>query len=171
MRFELVDRILAYEPGKSIRTVKALSLAEEYLQDHFPGRPVMPGVMMVEAIVEACAWMVRMETDFAPTVVLLKEARKVVYGQFVRPGDLLVVDVEMQKLENGRAHFSGRGTVNGQTVVSGRLELEYFCLAERNARDADIDVTLRREMRKRFDVIRPPTNGVGVEAPAKTAFA
>jgi 3-hydroxyacyl-[acyl-carrier-protein] dehydratase len=171
MRFELIDRIISVTPGESLRAVKALSLAEEYLQDHFPGRPVMPGVMMVEAMVEACAWMVRMETDFAPTVVLLKEARKVVYGQFVRPGDLLVVDVELQKLENGRAHFMGRAAVNGQTVVSGRLELEYFCLAERNARDADIDERLRREMRKRFNVIRPAANGVGVEAPAKTAFA
>ena len=155
MRFELVDRIVSITPGKSLCALKALSLAEEYLQDHFPGRPVMPGVMMVEAMVEACAWLVRVETDFAPSMVMLKEARKVVYGQFVRPGDQLVVNVELLKMENGRAQFSGRGTVEGQMVVSGRLEIEYFNLAERNPRDADIDEGLRKEMRRRFEVIRP----------------
>ena len=171
MKFELVDRILSMTPGKSIRTVKALSLAEEYLQDHFPGRPVMPGVLMVEAMVEACAWMVRIEMGFAPSMVLLKEARKVVYGQFVRPGDLLVVDAELVKMENGRAHFLGRGTVNGQTVVSGRLELEYYSLADRNKRDADLDERLRTEMRRRFEVIRPAAGSVDVETGAGAALA
>lgn len=154
MRFELVDRITSVTPGKALRAIKALSLAEEYLQDHFPGRPVMPGVIMVEAMVEACAWMVRIETDFAPSVVVLKEVRKVVYGQFVRPGDILVVDVTLDKLGNGRAAFTGRGTVDGGTVVSGRLDLEYYSLADRNPRDADLDEMLRREMRKRYEVIR-----------------
>ena len=50
MRFSLVDRIVALDKGQSISTVKNLSLAEEYLQDHFPGFAVMPGVMMVEAL-------------------------------------------------------------------------------------------------------------------------
>ena len=171
MRFELIDRIDSITPGKSLRAVKALSLAEEYLQDHFPGRPVMPGVLMVETMVEACAWMVRVETDFVPSMVVLKVARKVVYGQFVRPGDLLVMDVELLKMADGLAQFSGRGTVNGQTVVSGRLEIEYYSLADRKASDADIDEHLRREMRKRFDVIRPSAKADVVEAPAKTSLA
>ena len=171
MRFELVDRIVSVTPGKTLRAVKALSLAEEYLQDHFPGRPVMPGVMMVETMVEACAWMVRLETDFAPSMVVLKEARKVVYGQFVRPGDRLVVDVELLKMENGRAHFSGRGVVDGQAVVSGRLELEYYSLADRDPRDADIDERLRREMRERFGRIRPSPGADAVELPTKSSPA
>jgi 3-hydroxyacyl-[acyl-carrier-protein] dehydratase len=48
MRFQLVDRILEVEPGKRIRLVKNLTLAEEYLADHFPSFPVMPGVLMLQ---------------------------------------------------------------------------------------------------------------------------
>lgn len=167
MRFELVDRILEVKPGHSLRAVKALSLAEEYLQDHFPGRPVMPGVMMVEAMVQACAWMVRLETDFQPSVVMLKEARGVRYGQFVNPGDLLTVDVELVKLGEGRAHFKGSGLVDGQVVVSGRLELEYYSLADKKPVLADIDRRLREEMRRRYEVVRSRTSPGGI--PARTS--
>ena len=157
MRFELVDRILSVVPGKSLRATKALTLAEEYLQDHFPTRPVMPGVIMVESMVQACAWMVRIETHFVPTVVMLKEARAVRYGQFVKPGDQMVVDVELTKMENGRAHFKGQASVGEQVVVSGKLELEFFTLAERNPRDADIDATLRAEIHRRWEIVKPST--------------
>ena len=53
MRFHLVDRILEIEPGRKIRMVKNLTLAEEYLADHFPGFPVMPGVLMLQTLVES----------------------------------------------------------------------------------------------------------------------
>jgi 3-hydroxyacyl-[acyl-carrier-protein] dehydratase len=168
MRFELVDRIIEVKAGHSLRAIKALSLAEEYLQDHFPGKPVMPGVMMVEAMVQACAWMVRLETDFQPSVVVLKEARGVRYGQFVNPGDLLTVEVELVKLGDGRAHFKGIGRVDGQTVVSGRLELEYFSLADKKPVLADIDKALRETMRKRYRILCSTTSLGGVPAPSNT---
>jgi 3-hydroxyacyl-[acyl-carrier-protein] dehydratase len=168
MRFELVDRIIEVKPGQTLRAVKALSLAEEYLQDHFPGKPVMPGVMMVEAMVQACAWMVRLETDFKPSVVLLKEARGVRYGQFVNPGDLLMVEVELVKMGEGRAHFKGSGRVDGQIVVSGRLELEYFSLADKKPALADIDRSLRETMRRRYAVLRSTTSRGGVPASTST---
>ncbi|MAF57059.1 MAG: hypothetical protein CMK03_03890 [Ponticaulis sp.] len=65
MKFHLVDRIESLEPGRRIVTIKALSLAEEYLADHFPAFPVLPGVMMIEALVQSAAWLVRVEQDFA----------------------------------------------------------------------------------------------------------
>jgi len=179
MRFELIDRITDLKPGRSLGAVKALSLAEEYLQDHFPGRPVMPGVLMVEAMVQACAWMVRLETNFAPSVVVLKEARSVRYGQFVSPGDVLTVHVDLVKMKDGVAEFKGYGRVDGQVVVSGRLELEYFSLADKDppsmlkgatARSkgdmSDIDEALRREMRRRCEVIcsKDLASGVGASA-------
>ena len=165
MRFELVDRITAVTPGKSLQAVKALSLAEEYLQDHFPGKPVMPGVLMVEAMVQACAWMVRLETDFEPSVVVLREGRGIRYGQFVNPGDLLTVNVDLVKMGNGRAHFKARGSVDGRSVVSGRLELEYSSLAQQTPGGADIDEMLRGEMRRRYEVVRP-SRAVGSAATA-----
>ena len=70
MKFYLVDRILELEPPKRIVAVKNLSLAEEYLADHFPAYPVMPGVMMLEAVVQAAAWLVRASTDFEKNLIL-----------------------------------------------------------------------------------------------------
>jgi 3-hydroxyacyl-[acyl-carrier-protein] dehydratase len=91
MRFVLLDRIVALEPGVRITAVKNLSLAEEYLADHFPGFPVMPGVLMLQAMTEAGAWLVRESEDFAHSVVVLGQANNVKYGQFVEPGQTLTV--------------------------------------------------------------------------------
>ena len=77
MRFSLVDRIVEMERGQSITAVKNLSLAEEYLQDHFPGFAVMPGVLMVETLVQAGAWLMRYSEDFKYSTILLKQAKAV----------------------------------------------------------------------------------------------
>ena len=66
MRFVLVDRIISQETGQSLVAVKNLSLAEEYLADHFPGFPVMPGVLMLEALTQAGAWLVRDDGRLRP---------------------------------------------------------------------------------------------------------
>ncbi len=148
MKFNLIDRITKVELGESLEAEKVLSLAEEYLQDHFPARPVMPGVLMIETMVQAGAWLVRLSQDFANSIVILREARGVKYGQFVRPGDRLTVHVDMKELADGRAQIRGRGAVDGKTVVSGRLELEYFNMAERNPSMDEQDRLLISELRR-----------------------
>src|SRR6266852_3734137 len=90
MRFNLVDRILEVEPGRRIRIVKNLTLAEEYLADHFPTFPVMPGVLMLQTLVEAGAWLLRITTGFQHSVITLKEARGVKCGAFMEPGRQMV---------------------------------------------------------------------------------
>src|SRR5882724_7129716 len=99
MRFVLIDRIVELQRGKSLVAVKNLSMAEEYLADHFPGFPVMPGVLMLEAMTQAAAWLIRASEDFAHSTVLLKEAKNVKYKNFVEPGQTLTVTVEV--MENG----------------------------------------------------------------------
>src|SRR5437870_12386818 len=86
MRFHLVDRILSLEPGKSIRATKNLTLGEEYLADHFPTFPVMPGVLMLQTLVEAGAWRLRVTEDFRYSVIALREAKNVKYCHFLEPG-------------------------------------------------------------------------------------
>ena len=86
MRFTLLDRVTAVEPGKSITAIKTLSLSEEYLADHFPCFPVMPGVLMLEAMTQAAAWTIRLGEDFAHSIVVLRQAKNVKYGDFVEPG-------------------------------------------------------------------------------------
>src|SRR5436853_6059978 len=94
MRFHLVDRVLELEPGKKIRMVKNLTLAEEYLADHFPTFPVMPGVLMLQTLVEGSAWLMRATDDFKHSVIVLRDARNVKYGKFMYPGYQMIVTAE-----------------------------------------------------------------------------
>ena len=74
MRFHLLDRIVEVQPGRSLQAVKNLTLGEEYLADHFPGFPVMPGVLMLQTLVEAGAWLLRVSEDFRHSLIVLREA-------------------------------------------------------------------------------------------------
>src|SRR5919204_6519688 len=123
MRFQLVDRILEVEPGKRIRTVKNLTLAEEYLADHFPTFPVMPGVLMLETLVEAAAWLLRITDDFRHSVITLREAKNVKYGNFMEPGKSLVVTAELVEVDGSLAVVKARGEMEGSATVSARIVL------------------------------------------------
>lgn len=118
MRFDLVDAIIEQQPGR-IETVKSVTSAEEYLGDHFPGFPVLPGVMMLEALVQAARKLLVAEQGAGPWVVA--EVRNVRYGNMVRPGQQLRVHVELLKSDDGRHTFAGRGSVEEQTAVQGRF--------------------------------------------------
>ena len=85
MKFNLIDKIESITESRVI-AVKYVSLAEEYLADHFPTFPVLPGVMMLEALTQAAGWVLHRRTDFAKSMAVLKEARNVKYGNFVAPG-------------------------------------------------------------------------------------
>src|SRR5579864_4733928 len=101
MRFNLVDRIVEVEPGRHIRTAKNLTLGEEYLADHFPTFPVMPGVLMLQTLVEAGAWLLRVSEDFRYSVIVLREARNVKYGTFMDPGRQMQINVELTEQADG----------------------------------------------------------------------
>jgi 3-hydroxyacyl-[acyl-carrier-protein] dehydratase len=131
MRFNLIDRIVEVEPGKLLRAVKTLTLGEEYLADHFPSFPVMPGVLMLEALVEAGAWLLRMDEDFQHSVIVLREARNVKYGSFMEPGRQMQITVEMVEKSATTATFKGKGECEGQQTVSARLTLARYNLRDR----------------------------------------
>ncbi len=150
MRFSLVDRIVEIEPGKSITAVKNLSLAEEYLADHFPGFPVMPGVLMLEAMVQSGAWLIRHTDDFAHSTILLKRARAVKFNSFVTPGNALLIEATWQKTAENEVTIKGQGSVEGRPTVSARLTLERFNLADRNPDLAESDEYRIRKLRELF---------------------
>ncbi len=156
MRFLLIDRIIDFRPGVSITAVKSLSMAEEYLGDHFPNFPVMPGVLMLEAMTQAAAWLIRLTEDFAHSVILLKQANNVKYGQFVEPGQLLTVTAEIISQSESETKVKAHGTVEGRTTVSARLLLERYNLAERNPADAGLDDMILEEMRSLLSVLYQP---------------
>ena len=86
-------------------------LTEEYLADHFPEFPVLPGVFMLEAATQAGAWLLRLSEDFAHSIISLKEAKNVKYADFVPPGQTLEVTVSIIKKDDRLAtHESGRAS-------------------------------------------------------------
>ncbi len=153
MRFSLIDRIDALEPGKRIAAVKSLSMAEEYLADHFPGFPVMPGVLMLEAMTQAGAWLVRATEDFAHSMVVLQEARNVKYGQFVQPGQTLEVSAEIIDHGEKETKLKAQGQMDGQVTLRGQLILRRYNLAEESPQMAAIDVSLVEELRSQLALL------------------
>jgi 3-hydroxyacyl-[acyl-carrier-protein] dehydratase len=126
MRFSLIDRIVSLEPGARLEAVKSLTMAEEYLADHFPAAPVMPGVLMLEALVEASAWLIRASEDFSHGVVVLQEARAVKYASFVEPGNTLRITTEILSQDERFTKLKAQGTVDESVAVAARLVMERF---------------------------------------------
>ncbi|VAX37351.1 3-hydroxyacyl-[acyl-carrier-protein] dehydratase, FabZ form [hydrothermal vent metagenome] len=130
MRFALIDRITSIERGKSITAVKNVSMAEEYLADHFPGFPILPGVLMIETLVQAGAWLMRYSEDFKYSAVLLKQSKAVRFNNFVQPGKTLTVSLNVHKWDGNECTFKALGTVDGKSAVNARLVLEQFNVAD-----------------------------------------
>lgn len=164
MRFTLLDRITGLEPGKRVTAVKALALAEEYLADHFPSFPVMPGVLMLEAMTQAGAWLVRAGEDFAHSIVVLKEARNVKYSNFVAPGQTLTVTAEIINQDARLTRLKAQGTVEGEVQLSGRLVLERYNLADEGLGTVDDDDRVKRELRKLFALLHRPVKTENTDA-------
>lgn len=132
MHFTLVDAVVERSEDRIV-TVKQVSAAEEYLQDHFPGFPVLPGVMMIESIVQAARLL--LEPRAPGQRLVLGSVRALKYGRFVRPGDALRVEVVLHKelgdgsyevKAEGVAVRSWQGTGTGEAgpaAVAGRLVL------------------------------------------------
>ncbi len=153
MRFTFVDRVLELQPGVKISTLKCLSLGEEYLADHFPRFPVMPGVLMLQAMTEASALLIQATEDFAHSMVTLAEARNVRYADFVQPGRVLTVVSEITQLGPREVHCKAQGTMEGRVAVSGRLVLERYNLADTRPELAATDAFLRHHLKAQLALV------------------
>jgi 3-hydroxyacyl-[acyl-carrier-protein] dehydratase len=157
MRFILIDRIVEIENGRRIKAVKSVSLAEEYLADHFPTFPVLPGVLLLEGLIESASWLVRATENFAHSMVLLEEARNVKYKTFAAPGTQIEYTVDAKTIEENVSSFTGSGISNGEQIVEARFGLRHFNLAERDSTMAAVDAKIIGEMKKRFELLKKYT--------------
>lgn len=151
MRFRQLDQITELQPGQTITAVKRLRPDEEYLRDHFPCFPVMPGVLMLEALYQASHWLVRSTEDFAHSMVMLKEAKAVKFADFVGPGQVLTVTAKILKQDESTTTLNAKGMVDDSVAVSGRLILERFDLADDDPTYAGADATTKRRLRTEFE--------------------
>lgn len=154
MKFVLIDRITELVPGERISAVKALTLAEEYLADHFPTFPVMPGVLILHTLVEASAWLVRETEGYAHSMLLLAEAKNVTYKSFVSPGQKLEVTVEAKAIEAGSSRFVGTGRCGETEMIKAHWSLRHFNLADEDSTLADRDRRLIEAARRQMGLLR-----------------
>ncbi|UCD27993.1 MAG: beta-hydroxyacyl-ACP dehydratase [Planctomycetota bacterium] len=155
MKFVLIDRITELVPGERISAVKALSLAEEYLSDHFPRFPVLPGVLMIEAVVQASAWLVRVTEDFAHSMILLSEAKNVTYKSFVSPGQVFELTVEAKAIGSDSSRFVGVGRCGQTEMVKAHWSLRHFNLADEDPVLKAVDERLVASARQQMELLLP----------------
>jgi 3-hydroxyacyl-[acyl-carrier-protein] dehydratase len=154
MRFILIDKVVSLEAGKEIKTVKNVSLSEEYLADHFPTFPVLPGVLLLEGLIESASWLVRQTENFAHSMILLEQARNVKYKSFLAPGSQIEYMVNAGTIEENVSSFTGSGISEGDLIVEARFALKHFNLADKNPAMAAVDAQVIESLKKRWELLR-----------------
>jgi 3-hydroxyacyl-[acyl-carrier-protein] dehydratase len=122
--FLLVDRVLEIEKGKTIRALKNVTINEPFFEGHFPHRPVMPGVLMLEALAQAAALLAFDALDTSPTddmVYYFAGIDGARFKQPVEPGDQLILHVELLRMKAGIFKFKARAEVDGNIAVEAEL--------------------------------------------------
>jgi 3-hydroxyacyl-[acyl-carrier-protein] dehydratase len=154
MRFILIDKVVSLEAGKEIKTVKNVSLSEEYLADHFPTFPVLPGVLLLEGLIESASWLVRQTENFAHSMILLEQARNVKYKSFLAPGSQIEYTVKAKTIEENVSSFAGSGISQGSLIVEARFALKHFNLADEDSAMAAVDAQIVESLKKRWELLR-----------------
>lgn len=162
VKFNLIDKVESLSDQRIV-AVKYVTLAEEYLADHFPTFPVLPGVMMLEAATQAAGWLWHHRTGFSRSFAILKEARNVKYASFVAPGNALRIEVDLLKPTDAGASFKVAGAVVSSSgastpAVQMRLDLASFNLADKNPELANLDARLIDHNRSRWQLLAAVAN-------------
>jgi 3-hydroxyacyl-[acyl-carrier-protein] dehydratase len=124
----LVDRILEVEPGKRCRALKNVSINEPFFQGHYPGLPIMPGVLIVEAMAQAGAIIMLCDENFRGTVPVIGAIDDVKFRRQVVPGDQLITDVELMWLRGSIGRIKAVVTVGGE--VAAQMELTFKLVSQ-----------------------------------------
>jgi 3-hydroxyacyl-[acyl-carrier-protein] dehydratase len=126
--FLLIDRVVDYEKGGPLRAIKNVTANEPFFPGHFPHRPVMPGVLIVEAIAQACAIMASLdlgEENCDKRVYYLTGIDKARFKRPVEPGDTIDINVQILRRIRNMWKCSGRATVEDQLCCTAELMFTY----------------------------------------------
>lgn len=124
--FLMVDRVLSFETGKSLRAVKNVTFNEPQFQGHFPGHPVMPGVLIIEGMAQAAGLLVQVSrpqpvADAEQSIFYLVKVDKARFGRVVVPGDQLVFEVELMRTLRNMGLYACRALVDGKEAASAEI--------------------------------------------------
>jgi len=118
--FLMVDRIVKID-GDHITGLKNLTINEPYFQGHFPGHPIMPGVLQLEAIAQVAGILMYKRVENAGKIAYFMSAQEVKWRKPVHPGDVLVIEVELRKIRGKIARASGVCKVQGDIVSEAEV--------------------------------------------------
>ena len=119
--FLFVDEITDYVPGEYAKGLKFISSEEYYFKGHFPGNPIMPGVIIVETLAQVGAVMMLTLEKFKGRIALFAGIEKVRFKKIVKPGDILELEVMMSNMKLNIGKGIGKASVNGEVVCSAEL--------------------------------------------------
>ena len=116
MRWIWIDKFIEFQSGKRAVALKNVTLAEEHLHDHFPGFPVMPECLMIEAMAQTAGILVGEAKKFQEKVILAK-IKKAVFFDYVKPGDTIKLDAAIESITHEAAGTNGKITRDGKLVA------------------------------------------------------
>jgi beta-hydroxyacyl-ACP dehydratase FabZ len=119
----LVDRMLEVVPGKRTRAVKNVTINEAFFQGHYPEMPIMPGVLIIEAMAQAGCVMLLMDPTYRSSIPIIGAIDDVKFKRQVVPGDQLVTDCELLWIKNSIGRIKAQATVDGQ--LAAQMELTF----------------------------------------------
>jgi 3-hydroxyacyl-[acyl-carrier-protein] dehydratase len=122
--FLLVDRVIAYEKEKSLTAIKNVTFNEPFFPGHFPGLPTMPGVLIIEAMAQACGLLTSQDTGIRGgdgKIFYFAGIENARFKRIVVPGDQLTLFVEQVKQKRGVYKFKGSASVDGQLACDAEL--------------------------------------------------
>lgn len=128
MRFYLVDRIEAWHPGERAEGIKCLTMTEDYLEQHFPGWPVMPGVLLLESLAQLSGYLLGDTEARAGRRILaiMSMVEKAKFRKMVRPGDQVRLHATIASRGEDAAKVDVKATVDGEAVCDARILFTYW---------------------------------------------
>lgn len=130
MRYLLIDHITEWKAGESIKGVKNVAMSEDFLEFHFPKNPIMPGVLLLEALTQLTGWLEAASSDFKNWFLINRVVKCNFYG-FAFPGDQVELNVEyVSTAVSGAKIYRGIGIVAGKKKITAEFEGELLLLSE-----------------------------------------